>query len=101
MISIDDRELFNLKVLCDDILGEQNFVSCLSCQSNPGGDKSDFIEGTLQYVLVYAKNKNNISDFGIIEQIESSDYKLKDNIGYYKKGGQLEKWGIKSTKKID
>ena len=97
MISIDDRELFNLKVLCDDILGEQNFVSCLSCQSNPGGDKSDFIEGTLQYVLVYAKNKNNISDFGIIEQIESSDYKLKDNIGYYKKGGQLEKWGNDDT----
>ena len=97
MISIDDRELFNLKVLCDDILGEQNFVSCLSCQSNPGGDKSDFIEGTIQYVLVYAKNKNNISDFGIIEQIESSDYKLKDNIGYYKKGGQLEKWGNDDT----
>ncbi len=97
MISIDDRELYTLKVLCDDILGEQNFVSCFSCQSNPGGDKSDYIEGTLQYVLVYAKNKNSLSDFGSNEQIESSDYKLKDALGYYKKGGQLEKWGNDDT----
>ncbi len=97
MISIDDRELYNLKVLCDDILGEQNFVSCFSCQSNPGGDKSDFIEGTLQYVLIYAKNKNKLSDFGVMEKVESSAYKFKDNIGYYKKGGQLEKWGNDDT----
>ena len=97
MISIDDRELYTLKVLCDDILGEQNFVSCFSCQSNPGGDKSDYIEGTLQYVLVYAKNKNSLFDFGSNEQIESSDYKLKDSLGYYKKGGQLEKWGNDDT----
>lgn len=97
MISIDDRELYTLKVLCDDILGEQNFVSCFSCQSNPGGDKSDYIEGTLQYVLVYAKNKNSLSDFGSNEQIESADYKLKDSLGYYKKGGQLEKWGNDDT----
>ena len=97
MIYIDDRELFNLKVLCDDILCEQNFVSCFSCQSNPGGDKSDYIEGTLQYVLVYAKNKNSISDFGRNEQIESAEYKLKDSLGYYKKGGQLEKWGNDDT----
>ena len=97
MISIDDRELFNLKVLCDDVFGEQNFVSCFSCQSNPGGDKSDYIEGTLQYVLVYSKNKSSISDFGMNEQIESADYKLKDSLGYYKKGGQLEKWGNDDT----
>lgn len=97
MISIDDRELFNLKILCDNIFAEQNFISCFSCQSNPGGDKSDYIEGTLQYILVYAKNKNNISDFGRNEQIESSAYKLKDSLGYYKKGGQLEKWGNDDT----
>ena len=97
MISIDDRELFNLKLLCDDIFDEQNFVSCFSCQSNPGGDKSDYIEGTLQYVLVYAKTKNKILNFGRNEQIESTKYKLKDNLGYYKKGGQLEKWGDDDT----
>ena len=31
------------------------------------------------------------------EQIESADYKLKDSLGYYKKGGQLEKWGNDDT----
>ena len=97
MISIDDRELFNLKNLCDNVIGEQNFISCFSCQSNPGGDKSDYIEGTLQYVLVYAKNKNNISDFGKNEHIESAEYTKKDSLGYYKKGGQLEKWGNDDT----
>lgn len=97
MISIDDRELFNLKVFCDDVFGEQNFVSCISWQSNPGGDKSDHIEGTLQYILIYAKDINSISDFGRYEQLESTEYKLKDYLGYYKKGGQLEKWGNDDT----
>lgn len=96
-ISIDDRELFNLKLLCDVIFAEINFVSLLSCQSNPGGDKSDYVEGTLQYILVYSKNINKISDLGNTEVVDPSDYKMKDDFGFYKKGGQLEKWGNDDT----
>ena len=97
MISIDDRELFNLKILCDSIFDEQNFISCISCHANPGGDKSDYIEGTLQYLLVYAKAKNQINDLGIYERLDSDKYPLLDDKGYFRKGGQLEKWGNDDT----
>lgn len=97
MISIDDRELFNLKVLCDSIFDESNYIACISCQSNPGGDKGDYVEGTLQYLLIYAKNKDNIKDLGKYETVNPNGYPLQDERGYYKKGGQLEKWGNDDT----
>ncbi len=55
-ISIDYNELYNLKLLCDQIFGENNFIGCISCQANPGGDKGDYLEVTLQYMIVYSKN---------------------------------------------
>ena len=39
-ISIDDKEQAQLKLLCDEIFGEQNFVSTLSVENNPKGRKN-------------------------------------------------------------
>ena len=96
-ISIDDNEQANLKLLCDQIFGEKNFVACISCQANPGGDKGDYIETTLQYLVVYAKNINKLNDLGFYEDVDISKYPEKDNYGFYRKGGQLEKWGNDDT----
>ena len=95
--SIDYKNQAYIKCLFDDIFGENNYVSCISCNSNPGGDKGEFIETTLQYVLVYAKDKTKISPLGYFEKCDSSQYNLRDDFGLYKKGGQLEKWGNDDT----
>ena len=43
-ISIDDNEQAQLKLLCDEIFGEENFVAMLSVENNPKGRKnSNFI----------------------------------------------------------
>ena len=60
-ISIDDNELFNLKKLCDEIFGEENFVTTLSwrlrkTQSNLAKNFAPVHD----YILVYAKNLNSI-----------------------------------------
>lgn len=96
-ISIDDNEQANLKLLCDEIFGYNNFITCFSWQANPGGNKSDYVETTLQYVLTYCKNKTEVEDLGYFEEVDTSKYPLCDEIGYYKKGGQLEKWGNDDT----
>lgn len=96
-ISIDDNEQANLKLLCDEIFGFSNFISCFSWQANPGGNKSDYVETTLQYVIAYCKNKSQVEDLGYFEEVDSSRYPLHDEYGYYKKGGQLEKWGNDDT----
>ena len=96
-ISIDDNEQANLKLLCDEIFGNNNFISCFSWQANPGGNKSDYVETTLQYILTYCKKKSDVEDLGYYEKVDSSKYPLKDEYGFYKKGGQLEKWGNDDT----
>ncbi len=58
-ISIDDNEQANLKLLCDEIFGEDNFVGDFIKQSKVGGGSdSKFIVKEHEYCLVYAKNIN-------------------------------------------
>lgn len=58
-ISIDDNEQANLKLLCDEIFGEENFLGDFIKQSKVGGGSdSKFIVKEHEYCLVYAKNIN-------------------------------------------
>lgn len=59
-ISIDDNEIANLKRVCDEIYGNQNFVGVLSVENNPKGRKnSAFVSVSSEYCMIYAKSKNN------------------------------------------
>lgn len=61
-ISIDDNEQANLKLLCDDVFGEENFVENYIWHSNFRPDNSSSIERENgQYILCYAKNKRSVS----------------------------------------
>ena len=57
MISINDIELYNLKLLCDQIFGENNFLANMIWQSTPGSNTGLDIKTVTEYVLCYAKNK--------------------------------------------
>ncbi|MEJ8614730.1 site-specific DNA-methyltransferase [Helicobacter pylori] len=58
-ISIDDNECAQLKLLCDEIFGEDNFLGDFIKQSKVGGGSdSKFIVKEHEYCLVYAKNIN-------------------------------------------
>jgi adenine-specific DNA-methyltransferase len=59
-ISIDDNEQANLKLLCDDIFGEENFVSDLIWQKKTGAADSTHFSGITEYILVYAKNTQQL-----------------------------------------
>ncbi len=54
-ISIDDHEHANLKLICDEIFSEHNFVGNIVWE---GGIKNDsrFLSVSTDYILVYAKN---------------------------------------------
>lgn len=55
-ISIDDNELYNLKDLCDEILGESNFIANIIRNTNSSKNQSLFVSVSHEYCLVYAKN---------------------------------------------
>ncbi|MCE7700231.1 MAG: site-specific DNA-methyltransferase, partial [Methanobacterium paludis] len=59
-ISIDDNELENLKKICNEVFGEENFVECIIWRkrSTPPNDK--IIGAAHDYILIYAKSISNI-----------------------------------------
>lgn len=63
-ISIDDREVRNMKLVCDEIFHENNFISQLVWQNKKGGgNDSTYIAVEHEYILVYAKNKYSLKEF--------------------------------------
>ena len=58
-ISIDDNEQAQLKLLCDEVFGSQNFVSNLIWKSKSGGANDASAFGVdHEYVLCYSKKKD-------------------------------------------
>ena len=64
-ISIDDAELYNLKKICDEVFGEENYVATLVYDKNRKNDAKYFSVGH-EYMLVYFKSAATIYDMGIV-----------------------------------
>ena len=89
-ISIDDNEQSNLKLLCDNIFGNENYVGMFSVENNPKGRRnSDFISVSNEYCLVYAKDKSNKESY-FIENIpkSTSDMMQNEDGEYIQAGGR-------------
>lgn len=60
-ISIDDNEISNLRKICDEIFGEENFVESFIWRSRQGKGSTSVETATIhEYIFCYAKNKNEI-----------------------------------------
>lgn len=80
-ISIDDNEQANLKILCDEIFGQNKYVASLIWQKKTGAADSKGIAVITEYVLVYC---NNIADINSIfaknkEAFDIKRYRYKDD----------------------
>lgn len=64
-VSIDDAELYNLKKICDEVFGEENYVATLVYDKNRKNDAKYFSVGH-EYMLVYFKSAATIYERGII-----------------------------------
>ena len=60
-ISNDDHEVDNLKKACDEIFGEENFISLLVWKkSYGGGAKVKHVVGLHEYIIVYARHRESL-----------------------------------------
>jgi adenine-specific DNA-methyltransferase len=83
--AIDDYEFASLKLLFDNIYGEQNRLGTLVVVHNPRGRNDDkFFASQHEYVLVYAKNsdKANVHHFALNED-DKDQYKKADDISAF------------------
>ena len=70
-ISIDDNEVFNLKKICDEIYGEENFVNIISAKMKNVAWASWWWEDkrlkkNIEYILVYVKSYDTFNNFNWI-----------------------------------
>lgn len=73
-ISIDDNELANLKLICDEIFGLQNFIGQWHWfKSATPPNLSYKIKKNIEYILCYEKSKNNIKYCGVQKTSSSDD----------------------------
>lgn len=85
MISINDIELYSLKLLCDSIYGESNLLANMIWRSTPGSNTGLDIKTVTEYVLCYAKNKMECTTAS--RPIEDDQkYKFRDD--YVEKRGK-------------
>lgn len=85
-ISIDDNEVDNLKKVCNEVFGEENFIAQIIVQTNPRGRTFDrFIAKTHEYILVYSKNIDNDGIHDIPKDEKAiADYSKEDENGKYR-----------------
>ena len=77
-ISIDDNEMANLKLLCDEIWGQNNFISLISniTGAHQSGD-GVLIQKNIEYCFVYAKNIS-LAKINRIDKTEETYRNLND-----------------------
>ena len=76
-ISIDDNEQANLKLLCDEVFGESNFVANFIWKSTPGSNTGNEIKTVTESILLFAKSRNTFSANTIKIQ-DTNKYVLED-----------------------
>ena len=84
-ISIDDHELHNLRKLCDEVFGEENFLTCISrATGTPTGGGFEAFVNELDYILVYAKSYENLTIGGFdMSEEDAKIYNMEDSKGKY------------------
>src|SRR3989344_5093612 len=102
-VSIDDNEYSQLKLLCDEILGENNFIGPFIWKSKiGGGNDNKHLANEHEYILIYAKNIQKLPPLFEKQSEEyKSKFKLKDR-HFQERGGyyldSLYKSGIDSNR---
>ena len=83
-ISIDNNEQARLKLICDEIFGEHNFINTLVRETKTGGGRfgKQYIQTDFDYVLCYSKNILKTDEFSKMKS-DWDDYKFSDQRGNY------------------
>ncbi len=78
-VSIDDNEVAQLRILMDEIFGEENFVAEFPRSVGTVPKTTEAIQNRHDYVLCYARSPEN--SFGVDEDISEEHFKFDDNDG--------------------
>lgn len=100
-ISIDDNEVAQLRLLCDEVFGEDSFVGQLARREKSSGKTTDKIADNHDYVLIYEKDNSIFHQ----DKHDFKGYDLQDkhfeDRGYYKLNQTLDYDSLSYSKSLD
>ena len=77
-VSIDDNEVTNMKKLCDELFGSDNFLNMIVLENDSRARPYGVVATTHEYILVYSKS----TDFAYEAQInDEKQFKYSDEKG--------------------
>lgn len=86
-VSIDDHEMHNLRLLMNEVFGEENFMGQITVLCNPKGRSQDkYLANCHEYLMIFSKTplcSGSLSVPKSPEEIEK-DYPLSDDYGIYR-----------------
>jgi adenine-specific DNA-methyltransferase len=96
-ISIDDNEVDNLKKICNEVFGEDNFVCTFNRKGSGGRQDSKYFAVVHEYILCFVKNVDQFISGK--EQKKDDTYPFYDEKRKQKYKTQLlRKWGENSKR---
>jgi len=84
-MSIDEHELHHMRKICDEVFGEENFLSILSRRTKAGGGSaSKYFAIENDFVIVYAKEISSLPNMFIpFDEAYLKRYAYEDEKGKY------------------
>lgn len=73
-IQCDDNEQAYLKVLMDEVFGQDNFISTIVDVVKPEGRRYGFIARAHEYIIVYSKNPSMVKMFEMTDENKKLPY---------------------------
>ena len=90
-ISIDDNEVENLRKVCDEIFGENNFVSQISWRRTDNQPNIGFFARVKEHILLYSKSISfNLGRLPLTEKAKA-EYRYSDAKGLFRRSILLDK----------
>lgn len=90
-VSIDDNEVHNLRLLMNEIFGEENFIAQISWRRTDNQPNIGYFAKVKEYVLLYSKSIDfNLGKLSLTEKAKA-EYRYSDAKGLFRRSILLDK----------
>jgi adenine-specific DNA-methyltransferase len=101
-VSIDDYEVHDLRMLMNEVFGEENFVDSIVWKKRYGGGaKEKYLVAIHEYVLMYAREKSEIEELFVPLSEESIERYYKHRDDHYALRGPFRTHPLESMKSFE
>ena len=102
-VSIDDNEVHNLRLMMNEIFGEENFVAQFPRITKRGGKSSDVIARNHDYILMFVRNMSECKLYPVLHNDEgfNSRDEFFESRGFYKLNQTLDYDSLGYVKTLD